>query len=279
MDWLSKLERRFGRFAIKNLMLYVVILYGIGLIINLTRPQFYYDYLALVVPQVLKGQVWRLFTFLIYPPTGNIFFAVIMGYVYYSIGNTLEHMWGSFKFNVYFISGVLFHILGLFIVYFLWENTIFVTTDYLNLSLFLAFAATFPDAQFLLFYLIPVKAKILGLIDAAVFAFSFVMALINHDWSMAVIIVMSFLNFLVFFFTTKRFSFASPGVMKQRVKFKSAMNSSQHRAGQAYHKCAICGQTELDNPALEFRYCSKCAGGREYCMEHLYTHVHIKEDM
>ena len=198
MDWLSKLERRFGRFAIKNLMLYVVILYGIGLIINLTRPQFYYDYLALVVPQVLKGQVWRLFTFLIYPPTGNIFFAVIMGYVYYSIGNTLEHMWGSFKFNVYFISGVLFHILGLFIVYFLWENTIFVTTDYLNLSLFLAFAATFPDAQFLLFYLIPVKAKILGLIDAAVFAFSFVMALINHDWSMAVIIVMSFLNFLVF---------------------------------------------------------------------------------
>ena len=279
MNWLTKLERKIGKYAVKNLMLYVTVLYAAGLIINIYDPLFYFQYLSLDIARILHGEVWRLITFIVYPPSDNLFFALIMGYMFYSIGVTLERIWGSFKFNVYFISGILFHIIGAFIVYFIWHNSsMYITTDYLNWSLFFAFAATFPDMQFLLFFLIPVKAKVLGIIDGVLFAVSFVMAIVSGNWATAVMIIMCILNFIIFFLSTKNQPWASPKVMKQKVKFKREMSTSQVKSWQPRHKCAVCGQTEFDNPNLEFRYCSKCAGGKEYCMEHLYTHVHVGSD-
>lgn len=45
----------------------------------------------------------------------------------------------------------------------------------------------------------------------------------------------------------------------------------------AVHRCAICGRTELDDPNLEFRYCSKCEGNYEFCQDHLFLHIHAKD--
>lgn len=278
MNWLGKLERKFGRYAVKNLMLYITILYGVGLIINIAEPSFYWLHLSLNISKILQGQVWRLITFIVYPPSDSIFWALILGYMFYNIGSTLEHIWGSFRFNIYYISGILFHIIGAFIVYFIWDGSALVTTSYLNWSLFIAFAATFPDTKFLLLYLIPVKAKVLGIIESVIFVISFVFAIVSRDWATALMIVMCTLNFVVFFILTRKQQWATPKVMKQRVKFKTEMKTAQMKFGQHNHKCSVCGQTDIDNPDLEFRYCSKCSGGKEYCMEHLYTHIHVTDD-
>lgn len=278
MNWFGKLERKLRKYAVKNLMLYITILYAVGLVINIVDPSFYWLHLSLNTSKILQGEVWRLVTFIVYPTSGGIFWSLVMTYVFYNIGSTLERIWGSFRFNVYFISGILFHIIGAIIVYFIWHGSALVTTEYLNWSLFIAFAATFPDTKFLLLYLIPIKAKVLGIIESLVFVFTFVIAIISKDWATALMIVMCTLNFVVFFIITRKQQWASPKVMKQKVKFKTEMMAAQVKFGQHNHKCTICGQTDIDNPDLEFRYCSKCLGGREYCMEHLYTHVHVTDE-
>ena len=69
--------------------------------------------------------------------------------------------------------------------------------------------------------------------------------------------------------------------IKRKQKFKSDMKTAQaEKIRLTHHKCAVCGRTEKDDPNLEFRYCSKCEGNLEYCMDHLYTHKHVtKEDL
>ena len=85
---------------------------------------------------------------------------------------------------------------------------------------------------------------------------------------MAVPIVASFLNFVLFFFSGGRMSRFRPKEVKRRRDFQKAVNRSRvnpETGGIAKHKCAICGRTELDDPNLEFRFCSKCNGNYEYC--------------
>ena len=119
MNWIDKLEKKFGRYAIQNLMYYIIILYAVGYVVQLFAPEFYASYLSLDVTAVLRGQIWRLFTFMIYPPSSGLFWFLISLYLYYSIGKTLEYQWGTFRFNLYFVTGVLLHIVGAFVSQFL----------------------------------------------------------------------------------------------------------------------------------------------------------------
>ena len=101
MDFFEKLERKFGRYAIKNLMMYLTVLYSIGFVISLVNIDIYYNYMSLDIPEILSGQIWRLLTWIMYAPDQSIFFAAIMLVLYYSLGTNLERVWGSFRFNVY----------------------------------------------------------------------------------------------------------------------------------------------------------------------------------
>ena len=103
MNWIDKLERKFGRYAIRNLMYYVIVLYALGFIVQNMAPEFYTAYLALDPTAIMRGQIWRIITFVIYPPNNNIFYFLISMYLYYSIGRTLEYQWGAFRFNLYFL--------------------------------------------------------------------------------------------------------------------------------------------------------------------------------
>ena len=141
MKFLRKLERNFGKYAVPNLMYYIILMYGAGIVIDLVMPGLYYQYLCLDAAAVLRGQVWRLVTFLICPPSSGIFFNLIAMFLYYSLGTTLERVWGTFRFNLYFFSGILFHIIAAFVIYFLMGVSVPLTPFYLNNSLFLAFAA------------------------------------------------------------------------------------------------------------------------------------------
>lgn len=273
MNFLNKMERRFGRYAIPNLMLYIIIINAAGFVMYMFNPQLLL-YTCWSTGAILKGQIWRLVTFLMTPFESNLLSFLLFAIVYYSIGNMLERTWGTFRFNVYVFVGLLGHILAGFLVYFLFDiDMITMSTSYLNTSLFLAMALTYPDAQFLLFFIIPIKAKWMAAISGAFLIYN----LIAGNMATRVMIIMSLINFLLFAVLNRGAAgHYNPKEARRRREFRQKVRQAQNQAsGRPLHKCAVCGRTDKDFPDLEFRYCSKCEGAYEYCMEHLYTHVHI----
>lgn len=138
-NWLDKLERKFSRYAIPNLMTYIIILYVAGFVLNLINPTFYSQFLSLDAGKILQGQIWRIVTFIIQPPSDSLIFIVFVLYLYYMIGKQLEAAWGAFRFNLYFFSGMLFIVIGAILAYLLTGAVLPMDTWYLNLSLFFAF--------------------------------------------------------------------------------------------------------------------------------------------
>ena len=271
MEFFKKIERKYGRYAIHNLMNYIVAMYVVGLFLQYTNPGFYVRWLCLDPAAILRGQIWRIVTFMVWPPFGSLLSNALMIYLYYSLGNTLERVWGAFRFNVYFFLGVLGHVAAALLLYLLFGTRVILTTTYLNMSLFLAFAATFPDLQFWIWFVSPIKAKWLALIESLFILYG----LLLGSAATRVEIVFSLLNFILFFFMTRNYSRVNPREIKRKQEFKAQVKMRPQ--GRTHHRCAVCGRTELDGDDLEFRYCSKCEGSYEYCMDHLYTHQHVKK--
>jgi uncharacterized paraquat-inducible protein A len=217
-----------------------------------------------------------------------------MLFFYYSVGTSLERTWGTFYYNVYLFMGMIFTILGSFLImgisyipgtqYYSMLNmygasTYFnlvglnFSTYYVNMSIFLAYAATFPDMQVLLMFIIPIKVKWLGI------AYSVLLLVQFFGSSMIgkIIIGASLLNFVVFFLLTRKnlIMRVSPKQVKRRHEYKKEVKKARP-VSIAKHKCAVCGRNSEDNPETEFRFCSKCNGNYEYCQEHLFTHTHVK---
>ncbi|OYO59600.1 hypothetical protein CG709_18535 [Lachnotalea glycerini] len=190
------------------------------------------------------------------------------------IGMNLENQWGAFRFNMYFLIGILGHVLAAIVAYLITGVSYSLDTFYLNFSLFFAFAATYPNMEFLLFFIIPIKAKWLALLNGALFLFEFVNSLTYGDYATSLSIILSLANFLIFFFATRNFKRISPNEIHRKRVYKKAVSQTK---GVTKHKCAICGRTEEDGDELEFRFCSKCDGNYEYCQDHLFTHQHIKK--
>lgn len=293
---MSPFERKFGKYAIRNLSFVLVACYAVGYLIQIfDRSGLVSLYLNLNPYAILHGQVWRLVTWVLIPPSsGGLFFTLIMLYFYCSLGTSLERTWGTYRYNVYLFQGMLFTIAGSFLLMgycYLFKPTFPLTetltltintpyeyfgyiallfsTYYINMSIFLAYAATFPEAQVLLMFIIPVKVKWLGVIYAILLAFQFLAMPVYGKF----VIGASLLNFIVFFFTSRNMMHLNLKQIHRRQEFKRDVRKN---TGITKHKCAICGRTEVDSPQMQFRFCSKCDGNYEYCEEHLYTHTHIK---
>ncbi len=286
---MSNFERRFGKYAIRNISLVLIICYAVGYLISLISPNLLM-YLTLNPYAILHGQIWRLVTWILMPPdTSNLFFVLITLYFYYSLGTSLERTWGTYRYNLYLFLGMIFTVLGSFLLMgycYLFEGaaiasmgaeiyfsylSLFFSTYYINMSIFLAFAATFPEAQVLLMFVIPVKVKWLGMIYGVMLIVEFIQGAAYSRFAMAA----SLLNFVVFWFTSRSHIHMSPKQMKRRQEFRREVKRNTR---VTKHKCAICGRTEEDSPELSFRFCSKCDGNYEYCEEHLFTHQHVKAD-
>ena len=154
MNWLNKLERKFGRYAIHNLTLYLIGGYIIGFGAYMFVPNLL-NLLTLEPAYILHGQIWRIISWVLIPPSGNIFTTVIMMLFYYSLGTALERTWGAFRYNVYIFSGILFTVIGAFLLYLIVGvdavgDVVFFSTYYINMSNFLAFAVSYPDMEVLL---------------------------------------------------------------------------------------------------------------------------------
>lgn len=284
MNFLNKMERKIGKYAIPNLMIYLIAAYCIGFVIYTVNPNFMLM-LTLSPYHILHGQVWRLITWILMPTDTRVFSLLIMALLYYQLGSALERSWGTFRFNVYIFGGMLFTVIGAFILYGIYAaagtgiletisliSSLTFTTNYINLTIFLAFAVMYPEMQILLFFIIPVKMKWMAVVYAVLIAIN----LILTSWGGRIAIIMSILNFLIFFLSTRNYRRVSPKEIHRKQVFKAQMREPRRGSMVTKHKCAVCGRTELDDPNLEFRFCSKCDGNYEYCQDHLFTHQHIK---
>ena len=285
MKFIDKLERKFVRFGIPNLTIYMIICYVIGYALMIVNPGIL-NWLSLEPAYILRGQVWRLVTWVLYPPStsGVLWFAIAVLFFYYPIGTSLERTIGTFKYTLYILSGVIFTILGAFILYFLLGGNVLVgnvfSTYYISLSTFLAYAMCYPDMQVLLMFIIPVKMKWMAIFYVVIVVYEMIQYIMAGAWYLVIPIVASLLNFIIFYFGTKDFSRYNPKEIHRRNEFRRAMEpQGRMKSGSGSvtkHKCAICGRTELDDPNLEFRFCSRCNGNYEYCQDHLFTHTHVK---
>lgn len=269
-SWLSRFCYKHPKLGIPNLMNYIVIGTVVVYLLDMFSQGYCYDLLCFSAAKILHGQVWRLLSFVFIPLNGNLLFLAISLYFYWMIGSTLEREWGSAKFTLFYFMGVLLNALLGFLTH-------YATMDYVNLSMFFAFATLYPNTRFLLFFIIPVKAKWLAWIDAAIFAFSVLNYLVHGYFLLALIPVLAILNYLLFFSSdfAALFRRVKRRADPQTINFKKAQKKAKETKGYL-HKCAVCGVTDADDPNMEFRYCSKCNGYYCYCMDHINSHVHVE---
>ena len=226
LKWINKLERKYRRYAISNLMTYIIVLNAAVYVINLLIPQSnLYAKLALNPAMILRGEIWRLITFLFLPPSSSPIFIVFVLYFYYLVGSNLEYQWGSFRFNIYYLIGVLSTIAASFISYAITGFGL-VSPEHLNLSLFLAFAHLFPYFEVLLFFFIPIKVKYLAWFNWAFIVF----ALIFRPLPMKLAAIASVVNYFIFFgsdlITTIKLRIQT---YKKRKRFREAFKNDRRR--------------------------------------------------
>ena len=290
MRFIDKLERKYGRYGIENLTMYIIISYVLGYALMYINPGAL-SMLSLNVTKILQGQVWRLITWIVYPPSTSspLWFVIAILFFYYPISASLEHTWGKFKFTLYILSGMIFTVIAAFILHFVMGGVldglggIIFSTYYISVSIVLAYSLTYPDMTVLLMFVIPIKMKWMSIVYAAIVIYDVARYFMNGAWFMALPIIASLLNFVIFFLGTRDFNRYNPKEIHRKNEFKRAVNGGSKTVpfpgnsnAVTKHKCAVCGRTEKDDPNLEFRFCSKCNGNYEYCQDHLYTHIHKK---
>lgn len=283
---MKNLRRNFERFCLRNrnkgipnLMLYICIGNAVMYVISMvTRNYTLYNLLSFNRRLILQGQVWRLFTYPLTYLTSNILLMAISLLCYYSLGNAMERMWGTLKFNIFYLTGVV--LMDIYAMIFNCNANVY----YLNMSLFLGYATLFPDASFLLFFIIPVKAWVLALFDLVII----LLGVFSPPFTAANLFPLIALgNYFLFFGkdvlnviplswqSNARKLFHKKPKQPKVIQFHVSQKPQEPK--QNYnHRCTVCGRTDVSNPELEFRYCSKCKGYYCYCQDHINNHVHIQ---
>ncbi len=296
---MKNLRKRFERFCFKhrnkgipNLMLFIVLGTAVVYLMNMVdqRDTLYY-LLCFDRAAILQGQVWRLVSYAFTFDAGNILLTVIGLVCYYSLGRAMENIWGTLRFNLFYLTGIV--LMDVFCMVIGGQADV----SYLNLSLFLAYATLYPNTHFLLFYIIPVKAWIFALFDLALTLFDVVTLTYMGLFPYSLFPFVALLNYFLFFGkdvlnviplswqTNARRLFRRKGGKKKQETRRDPIpfpNAGSYEASTASvkapytHKCTVCGRTDVSNPELEFRYCSRCKGYYCYCEEHISNHTHIE---
>ncbi len=291
---MKNLRHEFDRFCfrnrnkgIPNLMLYIVLGSAIVYVMSMVDDSnTLYRVLCFDRALILQGQIWRLFTYAFTYSGGNILITAIGLLCYFTLGRAMENAWGTFRFNLFYITGIL--LMDIYAMVFGGWADIY----YLNLSLFLGYATMYPDTRFLLFYIIPVKAWILGLLDLVLTFVDVVHLTAAGFFPYSLFPLVAIGNYLLFFgkdvkhlipmswrVNAGRLFKKKPGKKTGTVPFPTAgsYQATAAKPSAPYtHRCTVCGRTDVSNPELEFRYCSRCQGYYCYCEEHISNHTHIE---
>ena len=255
---LARLERRFGRWAIHNLTWYIVGLGAVVFVLEFAKPGFT-SMLMLDPALVMRGEVWRLITFLFIPPASGPIWILFALYLTWIFGTSLEAEWGAFRYNLFYLVGML----GTAGAAFLTKEP--VSNVYLNTTIFLAFATLFPDYTILLFFILPVKVKWLGWLAVAGLVLTIVTAPLGHK----IAVVVAAANYLLFFQGTIRQTFRRGATRARSAAKRTKFQPDPPRV----RRCAICGKGD-DQPDVDIRVCSceRCGKPTEYCLEHARNH-------
>ncbi len=281
------------RFGVSNLMLYLGIAQVAVFFLDLFAHGAVSGLLTFWGPDILRGQVWRLVTFVAAPNSSNPFYLLLGCYVYYWTGQMLEREWGTAKFNLFYLSGVVLSSVFALILTLVQPGLMSMLDRaglssinlayYLNLSIFLVIATLYGETQVLFMFVLPIKMKWLALIDVALILVEVIQYGQMGWWSFALFPVASFVNYFIFTwpFWSVKLGFMRRQADPQVINFKRARKQAEKKAketGGYMHKCAVCGLTDQDDPNMEFRYCSKCDGYYCYCANHINNHIHIRND-
>lgn len=211
-------------------------------------------------------------------PLRDLFFTALALYFYYFIGSTLEREWGTPKFTIFYISGIILNIIYGFVISF-FVPIIYLSPEFLNLSMFFAFAVLFPDFVIRLFLILPIKIKWLALVNAAFFAFSIISNAISGYIFLAILPLVAILNFLIICGDDllKKLRPLKARTSPRAINYKRASKKAQREhLNQPYrHKCSVCGKTDTNSPDMQFRYCSRCEGYHCFCIDHINSHIHF----
>ncbi len=282
---MRKLNEAIDRFCARhpNLAIPGLIRYIIGANVALYILQMFagagtLDFLALQPSAVLRGEIWRIFTFALFPTNGG-FWLLISCMFYYWLGTSLENIWGSAKFTFYYVSGTLLTALASILVYLIDGIPLSIYgADYVNSAMFFAYALYNSEAMVRIYFIIPIKMKWVAWFEAALYAVSVLLSIVQGLWGMAMMPIIAMFNLFIFFSPElhRRVDYVKAKSRPEAIQFRKAVREQQKQRGYN-HKCAVCGKTDTEYPNLQFRYCSKCAGYHCYCEEHIFNHVHFTE--
>ena len=291
---MKNLRNRFERWCfrnreigIPNLMLYLTL--GSALVYLMSfaaNNNVLYYWLCFDRAAILRGQVWRLISYPLTYSAGNLLLTAISLFCYYSLGRAMENVWGTFRFNLFYFTGVV--MMDVFCMIF---PGLSADVTYLNMSLFLGYATLYPNAQFLFFFIIPVKAWIFAVLDFVLTAVEVVMLARALPFPYYLFPLIAIANYFLFFGKdvlnviplnwrvniSRKFGKKSAPRQSTTIPFSKAAPRRPEPSKPNYtHRCTVCGRTDVTNPELEFRYCSRCNGYHCYCEDHINNHTHIQ---
>lgn len=283
MKFMQNWERRLANQRQPNLLLWLVAIYAIGGALFMTQPQTYAAFFSLDFEKIVTElQIWRLITFLLYPLSMSPLYIILSLYIYFLMARFMERIFGTFRLNVFVVTGIVMIWIVSALAYYVFDLPVgrmgyLVGTNSLNLSLFLLLALSIPEQQFLFYFLIPIKAKYIAILDLIFFLIS-----LYGGGGPRIEAIAALLNVGLFFllFVTKHHL----ALHRRQVAFQKSMRQERTKAPTpqpekmqkpvAKHRCEVCGITDLDDPNMTFRFCSKCHGLKEYCEEHIHDHTH-----
>lgn len=257
MKWTQQLGRKLGRFALPHLTLGIIAVQGVTFLAAVSNPALV-NGMWLDTREVMAGEWWRLLTFMMMPPSLSPIWALIAFYVLWLTGGGLENAIGTGRYNLYWLIGYLASVGVAFAV----PGTA-VSNGYLTTSVFLAFALLYPDYEFLLFFILPVKVKWLALLAWLMYGYTFISGVATGDWAGPAMVAAATLNFFVFF---------GADVVRKLRRGHSHMKRQRDaiaEANEPFHRCVVCGKTDISDPAAEFRYNPEASGAVCYCLDHL----------
>lgn len=259
MTFLDRMERKFGWLGFPGFFRYYALFHCLAFGLQIYRSDMG-ELLRFDTNKILAGEVWRLLTFLFASAGGggfsplSLIFLFFMVMIAFMISDALEGAWGTFRTSMFFYAGWLFLIIGNFL-----SPVIFTGSGFLLYgAAFLAFATLFPRVEFMIFFILPVQVRFLAMIQAALMLITLI-----SDLRLAPIFLLGHLHYFLWA--------GLPALRGQARVMQSAQRKRNFKAkgvpkDEAFHRCAVCGRTEVSDPTMEFRIGKS---GEEYCSEHL----------
>lgn len=259
MQFLDKMERKFGWMAFPGFLRYYALFHAMVFALQLFRADIG-ELLEFDRERIFAGEVWRVVTFL-FASSGmsgigllGVLFFFFMVMIAFMMSDALEGAWGVFRTTIFFYAGWLLLVIGNFIT-----PVSFPTSGFLLYgTAFLSFATLFPKVEFLLFFILPVQVRFLAMIMVGFLA----LALIGNPLLFP-LFLLGHLNYALWAGIP---ALKGRALVAQAAQRRRGFNAKKLPKEEAFHRCAVCGKTEISDPGLEFRIGKD---GEEYCAEHL----------